>query len=79
MGRDSYRISRLLSDVNKQNQSLNYVKIKFILNIFRELNIVNIDMVDEFSFKFHFSYPKVKVTLDKSNILRKLKQTYKNK
>lgn len=79
MGRDSYRISRLLSDVNKQNQSLNYVKIKFILNIFRELNIVNIDMIDEFSFKFHFSYPKVKVTLDKSNILRKLKQTYKNK
>ena len=79
MGKDSYRISRLLADVSKQNQELNYVKVKFILNIFRELNIVNIDMVDEFSFNFHFSYPKVKVSLDKSNLLRKLKQMYKNK
>jgi single-stranded-DNA-specific exonuclease len=79
MGKDSYRIGRLLIDVNKQNQGLNYVKLKFILNIFRELNIINIDMIDEFSFNFHFSYPKVKVSLDKSNILRKLKQTYKNK
>ncbi|MBQ7760665.1 MAG: single-stranded-DNA-specific exonuclease RecJ [Clostridia bacterium] len=79
MGKDSYRISRLLADVSKQNKDLNYVKIKFILSIFRELNIVNIDMVDEFSFNFHFSYPKIKVSLDKSNILRKLKQTYKNK
>lgn len=79
VGKDSYRICRLLSDVNKQSNNISYVKLKFILSIFRELNIVTIELIDEFSFKFHFTYPKAKVSLDKSNILRKLRQTYKNK
>ena len=78
MGKDSYRYLRLLHDLSGNNEfNLNYVKLKLIISIFRELNIVNIDYIDDFSFTFHFSYPRVKANLDKSSILRKLKQLYK--
>ena len=76
LGKDSYRYTRLLNELSSVN-GLNYVKIKFIISIFRELNIVNIDYIDDYSFTFRFSYPKVKANLDKSNILKKLKQYYK--
>lgn len=78
IGKNVYRYMRLLLDLSNGNDSsLNYVKIKFIIHIFRELNIVNIEFIDDFSFAFRFSYPKVKTNLDKSSILKKLKQQYK--
>ncbi|MBQ7353046.1 MAG: single-stranded-DNA-specific exonuclease RecJ [Clostridia bacterium] len=76
VGKNNYRYLRLLSDLSNES-SLNYVKIKFIISIFRELNIVNIDFIDDYSFSFRFSYPKVKANLEKSNILKKLKQQFK--
>lgn len=76
MGKNIYRYFRLLSDLSNES-TLNYVKIKFIISIFRELNIINIDFIDDYSFSFRFSYPKIKTNLDKSNILKKLKQQFK--
>lgn len=77
MGKDTYRYMRLLHDLSKGYSCFNYVKLKFIIAIFRELNIVNIDFIDDFSFTFRFSYPRAKANLEKSNILKKLKQFYK--
>ena len=81
MGNEVYRYSRLLSDLLKQNSScgLNYVKVKLIIKIFRELNIVTIDEIDKFSFAFHISFNKNKTNLEKSNILKKLKSMYSKK
>lgn len=78
LGKSTYRISKLLSDMSntRQGTTLNYVKLKTVIKVFRELNIILIEEIDDCNFSFRFSYTKNKTNLDKSNILRKLKQTY---
>lgn len=78
LGKETYRYSRLLADILKQNSlaSLNYIKLKFIIKIFRELNLVSIDEIDSMAFSFRIAFSKNKTSLDKSNILKKLKSTY---
>ncbi len=80
-GKSSYRISKLLSDMVKRkcSDNLNYVKLKFIIKVFRELNIISIEEIDNLSFSYHFTYGKGKTCLDKSNILKKLKSIYTKK
>ena len=77
-GKTNYRYSKLSNDISSHRPylSLNYIKLKTIIKVFRELNIILIDEVDDFSFDFKFSSTKSKTSLDKSNILKKLKQTY---
>lgn len=81
LGKSTYRISRLLTDMvnSRLNLELNYVKLKTIIKVFRELNIIAIDEIDDYTFSFRFSYAKNKTNLEKSYILRKLKQTYTKK
>ena len=78
-GQDYYTYTRLTSDLNQSTGGckFNYVKVKFIIKIFRELNIIGIEEIDEKSFKFKLIYGKNKTSLEKSNILKKLKCTYK--
>ena len=78
LGKSTYRVSKLLFDMSnsRQGTTVNYVKLKTIIKVFRELNIISIDEIDEFNFSFRFSYTKNKTNLEKSNILKKLKQTY---
>lgn len=78
MGRESYRVARLLADIKNSNGSsnINYIKLKYIIMVFRELNIVTIEEVDRVTFRFHFSFTKNKTSLDKSSILKKLKSMY---
>ena len=78
MGNEAYRYSRLLNDILKHNSSskINYVKLKYIIKVFRELNIVTIDEIDKMSFSFHIGFTRNKTSLDKSSILKKLKSMY---
>ncbi len=78
MGKSTYRISKLLFDMSntRQGTTLNYVKLKTVIKVFRELNIMLIEEIDELTFSFRFSYTKNKTNLEKSNILKKLRQTY---
>lgn len=51
---------------------INYIKLKFIIMIFREMNIVDIIEEDEvYTFRIHFSNNKK--NLEKSSILKKLR------
>ena len=81
VGKQTYRFSRLLSDVlnREPGSTINYVKLKFIVKIFRELNIVNIEEIDPVTFSFHIVFTKNKTSLDKSSILKKLKSAYMKK
>ena len=78
MGREIYRYSRLLTEIFDNNPStkVNYVKLKYIVKVFRELNIVSIEELDNFTFAFKITFSKNKTSLDKSNILKKLKSMY---
>lgn len=55
---------------------ISYAKLKLIIKVFLELNIVYIEETDEYSFKYRITYTKAKTSLDKSNILKRLKTLY---
>ncbi len=79
MGREQYRYSKLIDDANLNLQienKVNYIQLKTIIKVFRELNIISIEEIDDYSFNFKFLSTKNKTNLDKSNILKKLKHTY---
>lgn len=78
IGKENFRYSRLLTEIIKNNPStkVNYVKLKYIIKVFRELNIVAIDEIDSLTFAYHIAFSKNKTSLDKSTILKKLKSMY---
>ena len=81
MGKDTYRVSRLLTDMSRiySYTALNYIKLKIIISVFRELNIVSIEEIDDFTFSFNVQYGRNKTSLDKSNILKRLRTMYPKK
>ncbi|MBQ8344332.1 MAG: single-stranded-DNA-specific exonuclease RecJ [Clostridia bacterium] len=80
-GISEYTYIRLLHGIRarKRDFSIGYAKLKLIIKVFRELNIVSITEKDEFSFEYRISYTKTKTSLDKSSILRKMRTLYQSK
>ena len=64
-------ISRLKSA--DERCTIDYIKLKIIILVFKELNIINIEDVAEETYKFKIHYSTTKTKLDKSNILRRLR------
>ena len=52
---------------------ISYVKLKIIIMVMRELNIVHIDEISDEVYKFAIHYTTTKTDLEKSGILRKLR------
>ena len=52
---------------------ISYIKLKVIIMVMRELNIVHIDEVGDEIYKFSIHYTTAKTDLEKSGILRKLR------
>lgn len=52
---------------------MNYIKLKIIIMVFKELNLVRIDDVSDEVYKFNIHYSTTKTELDKSNLLRRLR------
>ena len=53
---------------------IGYSKLKIIVMVFMELNIISITEVEDELYSFNIHYTSSKTELDKSNILRKLRQ-----
>ncbi len=64
-------LSRLKS--SDEGVSINYAKLKIIIMVFKELNIVSIEDVAEETYKFKLHYSTTKAKLDKSTLLRRLR------
>ena len=64
-------LSRIKS--SDESVSINYAKLKIIIMVFKELNIINIEDVDEETYKFKLHYSTTKTKLDKSTLLRRLR------
>jgi len=77
-GKEQYSYVKLLKAIKRKYSGVtaNYIKIKLMIKIFRELNIISIDEIDEYSFTFKVNYSKNKTNLEKSNILKKIKSNY---
>jgi len=71
-------ISSRLSSV-KSGGSIGYIKLKFIIMILKELNIVNIDEIEDEVYRIKIHYSTSKTDLEKSNLLRKLRSQQRPK
>ena len=65
----------ILSRIKNSDErvSINYAKLKFIIMVFKELNIVAIEDVGDEIYKFKLHYSTTKAKLDKSTLLRRLR------
>ena len=54
---------------------MKYAKLKYIILVFQEMNILGVDKIEESEdvYQFSYVYVKNKADLDKSSILRKLR------
>jgi hypothetical protein len=77
-GKEQYSYVKLLKAIKRKYSGVtaNYIKIKLMIKIFRELNIISIEEIDDYSFAFKVNYSKNKTNLEKSNILKKIKSSY---
>ena len=54
-------------------RNIGYIKLKFIMMIFREMNILSIDELRDEIYRFKLHYSSTKKDIEKSGILRKLR------
>ncbi|MBQ7333643.1 MAG: single-stranded-DNA-specific exonuclease C-terminal domain-containing protein, partial [Clostridia bacterium] len=75
-GNDTYSHRELVSELSKirDGREIGFIKLKFMIKVFIELNIINIDEEEEEQYKFKISYSTSKTDLEKSHLLRKLRQ-----
>ena len=59
--------------------NIGYIKLKIIIMVFKELNILSIEDVGEEVYKFKIHYSSTKTMLDKSTLLRRIRsQMHRN-
>ncbi len=75
---ETFSMRRLLKMLADAGSPMRYVKLKYIIRSFQELNILSIDVVEPETetYSFKYVYVKNKADLDKSNILKKLKAQF---
>ncbi len=71
-GNDSFSLRALISKMEQNDHPITYIKLKFMLMIMRELNILGIDEIENEFYVFKLTN-NGKTDLDRSNILRKLR------
>ena len=58
---------------------INYIKLKYILKIFNELQICEIEEIDSDIYRFSIFFNASKTSIDRSSILKKLKAQCKDR
>lgn len=69
-------VSRLSKSQHAAGRNIGYIKLKMIIRVFQELNVLGIDEFEEEKYKFVFKYTN-KTHLEKSTILRRLRNQQK--
>jgi single-stranded-DNA-specific exonuclease len=65
--------------VSDEGSNIGYVKLKVIIMVFTELNIIGIENLPDETYKFKLHYSTTKAKLEKSTLLRRLRaQMYRN-
>jgi single-stranded-DNA-specific exonuclease len=74
VGVDTFTHKELLSKLSTGGSNeIGYVKLKFIIMIFKEMNILQIDEFEDEKYRFKLHYSTTKKNLSKSSILKKLR------
>ncbi len=72
-GTDTLSHRDITSRFRGEGRRIGYAKLKIIIMVFKELNILGITDVSDEVYKFSIHYTTSKTELDKSNILRRLR------
>ncbi len=74
-GQTTFSHGELLRLLNTQQtqRKISYVKLKFIIMVFKEMNLLTIEESESEVYSFKLHYSSTKQNLDKSNILKKLR------
>jgi hypothetical protein len=59
-------------------RDMGYIKLKMIIRIFQELNLLGIEEISEEQYRFCLVFTPGKTDLEKSNILRRLRSQKQN-
>ena len=74
LGVDTFTHKELLNKLSAGGTcDIGYVKLKFIIMIFKEMNILQIDEFEDEKYRFKLHYSTTKKNLSKSSILKKLR------
>ena len=75
---DSFSIRSLCNLLSGTGREMRYVKVKYIIRIFEEMNILGVEKLENEReiYRFKYIYVKVKADLNKSNILKKLRTAF---
>nr|MBE6544773.1 single-stranded-DNA-specific exonuclease RecJ [Oscillospiraceae bacterium] len=75
LGVDTLKHRDIISKLKSCDDSphIGYVKLKIIIMVFKELNLITIDDVADETYKFKIHYSTTKTKLDKSTLLRRLR------
>lgn len=78
MEHDEFTIRSLLNLLNESVGSFTYAKLKIIILVFRELNLLHADEIDSDReiYKFKYVFVKNKTDLDKSGLYKKIKSNF---
>ncbi len=73
-GTDTFTHRDLISKLSSNStREIGYVKLKFIIMVFKEMNLLQIDEFEDEKYRFKLHYSTAKKNLSKSSILRKLR------
>ena len=75
-GVDTFTHKDLLTKLSNNNSStgeIGYVKLKFMIMVFKEMNLLQIDEFEDEKYRFKLQYSTAKKNLNKSSILKKLR------
>jgi len=72
-----FSMRALLHLLRISGNPINYVKLKFIIKVFQELNFLGVFEIDDDIYRFSYVYVKNKTNLERSNIYKKLKCLYR--
>ena len=70
-GCDCMSHNLILSKLSASN--INYIKLKFIIRILQEMNVLGIEEIEDEVYRFKLHYSTKKTDLEKSNLLRRLR------
>ena len=68
----------ILAYMKRMGVNVGYIKLKFIIRVFQELNLLGIEEYSEEEYRFCLVFSPGKTDLEKSNILRRLRMQKQN-
>ena len=73
-GVETVDLRTILHNLSKHyGNDINFIKLKFIIMILQEMNVLGIEEIDSEVYQFKIQYKDEKVDLEKSNILKRLR------